>query len=215
MPPRSSRRSSVSKHVTRPSLPQWPARLEAKVESEEGAIRADEYYRACLPPPHVPIELLILSESHAFTDGRALARELKPEHRHPGAPDGHLHVVHALSYGEPWMLEEEAKRGGGSGGGSGGDCDLVDMTAEEDGGGVAADDNEAYEAATKSMHRTLSSGTPPFWKVREYSMAAAAAAAAATAGHGLGPTHNLSSHNRCWLRSRGASIRRAGPRAVG
>jgi len=87
----------------------WPKAKEEFLTSAATAMRVDEYYRAGLPKGQV--KLVVLSESPCFTrdDIANMLVDLKV-FEEAGikfeGPQNHVNLVHCLTYGEGWALDE-------------------------------------------------------------------------------------------------------------
>jgi len=93
------------------------------------------------------VRLLVLAESHATTHRRLTGTRLAdPTLAQRVGHRGHLNVVHCLSYGEPWMLEEQEK----------------ETAAEAPLGSSSSNEKDKMDATVQNGCKR---GTPQFWRV--------------------------------------------------
>jgi hypothetical protein len=93
----------------------WPKDKDTiPLERVDCGLLADMYYHAWMPEGH-PVKLMIIAESHASTDLKALGLKFEQTIEESDMLNdlnlGHLNLVHSLSYGEPWLLNENSLRG--------------------------------------------------------------------------------------------------------
>ena len=88
----------------------WPKdkKTVPPMEPVNCCLLAHRHYCLWEPPPTTPIRLLIMAESHAKTDQSIVNAPVAAPHYKANLPHcGHLNLVHCLSYGESWLLNQE------------------------------------------------------------------------------------------------------------
>ena len=128
----------------------WPEDMKEYLASPAAIQRADSYYREYVPLSG-KVNLLVLSESPAFTAEELMALRMDDQLRNElfrdptdhnnersanrEIPSGHLNLVHCLSYGEPWTIDENQREA------------LL------------------RQPRGKTLLRKVSCGTPTFWRI--------------------------------------------------
>ena len=146
----------------------WPTDNDkiAPLEDVECCVLANSYTESWAPTAAAApssssnngVRLLVLAESHATTHRRLTgARLADPALAQRVGHRGHLNVVHCLSYGESWMLEQEEKE--------------EETAAEAPLGRNSSSSSSSSEKSNEKdkMDATVLNGckrgTPQFWRV--------------------------------------------------
>eukprot|EP00588_Corethron_pennatum_P000402 CAMPEP_0194286326 /NCGR_PEP_ID=MMETSP0169-20130528/32302_1 /TAXON_ID=218684 /ORGANISM="Corethron pennatum, Strain L29A3" /LENGTH=510 /DNA_ID=CAMNT_0039032729 /DNA_START=315 /DNA_END=1844 /DNA_ORIENTATION=- len=88
----------------------WPEELHNLKPTRQEAILASKYYDNCLNSCPGRPTILVIAESPAKTPKDLLERHITQEHQKLLGGHfhcGHSHLVHSISYGEGWLLEED------------------------------------------------------------------------------------------------------------
>ena len=136
----------------------WPTDNDkiAPLEDVECCKLADAYTESWAPPTAAAalsssnngVHLLVLAESHATTHRRLTgARIVDPALAQRVGHQGHLNVVHCLSYGESWMLEVKKEE---------------ETAAEAPVGSSSSHEKDEMDATVLNGCKR---GTPQFWRV--------------------------------------------------
>lgn len=93
----------------------WPSDSPnvAPLEPVDCCLLAHQYYSLWEPSPSSchdrPVNLLLMAESHAATAQSLVGAQINEKFKADVPHLGHLNVVHCLSYGESWLLEQIPK----------------------------------------------------------------------------------------------------------